>query len=123
MAKVKILVTGLLITTSLAGCSNTGTLEKTPQSNSSSVQLQQNKDEPTSYALGELANHNNAKDCWMAIDGKVYDVTTYVGQHPGGVEILKGCGKDASNLFEAQRKHQGAQAQDMLPQLQVGLLK
>lgn len=37
----------------------------------------------------------------MAIYGKIYDVTAYIDDHPGGEHfILQGCGKDATNLFE-----------------------
>ena len=39
----------------------------------------------------ELAKHNKKDDCWMAVRGKVYNVTRYVDYHPGGVEqILRG---------------------------------
>ncbi|KXK26085.1 MAG: Soluble cytochrome b558 [candidate division WS6 bacterium OLB20] len=51
----------------------------------------------------ELALHNTADDCWLAIDGRVYDVTSYVVRHPGGAEqITRGCGQDATQLFATQ---------------------
>ncbi len=31
----------------------------------------------------ELSRHNNASDCWVAIKGKVYDVTAFLYEHPG----------------------------------------
>lgn len=34
------------------------------------------------YTLAELATHDQADDCWMAIDGVVYDFTAYLPQHP-----------------------------------------
>ncbi len=42
----------------------------------------------------------------MIIADKVYNVTPFIasGQHPGGDDILKGCGKDASALFEARQE-------------------
>src|SRR3989338_3018213 len=47
-----------------------------------------------------VAKHNKQSDCWMVIDGKVYDVTTYISLHPGGSgSIVNKCGKDASSLF------------------------
>lgn len=52
------------------------------------------------FTLDEVAKHNSATDCWMAIGGKVYDVTDYISVHHGGPIIVKGCGIDASYLFE-----------------------
>ena len=51
------------------------------------------------YTLAQIAEHNSADSCWMAIEGKVYDVTEAISGHPGGEEILKGCGIDATELF------------------------
>ena len=31
-------------------------------------------------------------DCWVIIKGKVYDVTDYVDEHPGGKKILNNAG-------------------------------
>ncbi|MBP7966780.1 cytochrome b5 domain-containing protein [Candidatus Woesebacteria bacterium] len=53
------------------------------------------------YALDQVASHNQPSDCWIAIEGKIYDVTKYIDEnrHPGGEEILEGCGKNATNMF------------------------
>jgi len=50
----------------------------------------------------ELEKHNTSSDCWLAVRGKVYDVTSWVYKHPGGEDtiVLNG-GKDATILFEA----------------------
>lgn len=36
----------------------------------------------------ELAKHSTSDDCWMAVRGKVYNVTRYLEFHPGGAEQL-----------------------------------
>jgi cytochrome b involved in lipid metabolism len=54
------------------------------------------------YSMEEIAKHSTKEDCWMLIDGKVYDVTNNIGVHPGGAAILEGCGKDATTLFETR---------------------
>jgi cytochrome b involved in lipid metabolism len=54
------------------------------------------------------------------VDNSVYDVTNFITDHPGGEEILKGCGKDATSLFKGQPKHGGPEAQSMLPTLKIG---
>ena len=48
------------------------------------------------YLASEVALHNKADDCWIIVDGKVYDVSTYVLDHPGGESILNNAGGDSS---------------------------
>ncbi|RWR87203.1 cytochrome b5 [Cinnamomum micranthum f. kanehirae] len=53
------------------------------------------------YTLKEVSNHNHNKDCWLIINGKVYDVTKFLEDHPGGDEVLlSATGKDATDDFE-----------------------
>lgn len=48
----------------------------------------------------ELGHHVTPVDAWIAIHGLVYDVTTFLSRHPGGInEIMKGVGKDSTKLF------------------------
>lgn len=49
----------------------------------------------------ELARHNKIDDIWVAIRGKVYNVTAYVPFHPGGPdELMRAAGIDATRLFD-----------------------
>ncbi|KAI5084318.1 hypothetical protein GOP47_0000487 [Adiantum capillus-veneris] len=58
-------------------------------------------DEQKIYTLAQVSEHNHSKDCWLIIDGKVYDVTKFLDEHPGGDEVLlSATGKDATNDFE-----------------------
>ncbi|XP_057481613.1 cytochrome b5 [Actinidia eriantha] len=53
------------------------------------------------YTMQEASQHNSKDDCWVVIDGKVYDVSTYLEEHPGGDDVLLGAtGKDATDEFE-----------------------
>ncbi|CAG7849226.1 Cytochrome b2, mitochondrial; AltName: Full=L-lactate dehydrogenase [Cytochrome]; AltName: Full=L-lactate ferricytochrome C oxidoreductase; Short=L-LCR; Flags: Precursor [Serendipita indica DSM 11827] len=49
----------------------------------------------------EVQRHNSAEDCWLVIDGQVYDVTAFLDLHPGGKQvILKMAGQDATRVFK-----------------------
>lgn len=49
----------------------------------------------------EVSKHNNARDCWVILYGKVYDLTEFLPEHPGGSGVIvKQAGKDATKLFD-----------------------
>ena len=51
--------------------------------------------------LAKLAEHTAREDCWFTIHNKVYDVTKYLEDHPGGEEVLMDrAGQDATEDFE-----------------------
>ncbi|OWM70367.1 cytochrome b5-like [Punica granatum] len=53
------------------------------------------------HTFEEVAKHDNKSDCWLIISGKVYDVTPFLDDHPGGDEVLiTSTGKDATVDFE-----------------------
>ncbi len=80
--------------------------------------------EENSFSISEVNNHNSKYDCWMAIDGKVYDVTSYIasGEHKRG--IANGCcGIDATVMFQMEKKHSSPKALKLLDQLFIGELQ
>ncbi|GLJ23793.1 hypothetical protein SUGI_0451440 [Cryptomeria japonica] len=71
------------------------------------------------FTLSEVSEHNSSKDCWLLIDGKVYDVTSFMEEHPGGDEVLlSATGKDATDDFE-DVGHSNT-AREMMEQYYVG---
>jgi cytochrome b involved in lipid metabolism len=70
--------------------------------------------EPTSpsapagtFTAAEVAKHTSGTDCWSVVNNKVYDLTSYVSNHPGGANVIKAiCGKDGTAAFSGQ--HGGA---------------
>ncbi|MCW2284013.1 cytochrome b involved in lipid metabolism [Rhodoblastus acidophilus] len=76
-----------------------------------------------SYTLADVAAHASPRDCWMAIGGKVYDVTTYLPDHPSRPEVIEvWCGKEATTAYETKmkgRRHSGT-ADQMLQGYFIG---
>eukprot|EP00112_Aurelia_sp_Birch-Aquarium-sp1_P025418 Seg843.4 transcript_id=Seg843.4/GoldUCD/mRNA.D3Y31 product="Cytochrome b5" protein_id=Seg843.4/GoldUCD/D3Y31 len=53
------------------------------------------------YTLEEIKEHNDGKSTWLIIHDKVYDVTRFLEEHPGGEEVLlEQAGTDATESFE-----------------------
>ena len=106
----------------LAAC--TGQTDIATQPATPEVQVQNtedtmNQDTMRTYTMGEVAAHASADDCWLVIDGGVYDVTDFIPNHPGGEAILKGCGRDATQMFSQHP----TKAKDMLPDFKIGEVK
>lgn len=85
-------------------------------------------EESKSFTMNEVAVHNTAGDCWLAISGSVYDVTQFIadGKHGGGDAIIEGCGNDATELFNTRPMGSGTphsdKARGFLPNFQIGVL-
>ncbi|GAV59022.1 Cyt-b5 domain-containing protein [Cephalotus follicularis] len=76
-------------------------------------------DDSKVFTLAQVSEHNNSKDCWLIINGKVYDVTKFLDDHPGGDEVLlSATGKDASDDFEDVGHSDSAR--DMMDKYYVG---
>jgi len=70
----------------------------------------------------ELSKHCSVDDCWIAIRGRVYNVSSYMEYHPGGLdELMRGAGKDATTLFD--EVHKWVNFDSMLAKCLVGPLK
>ncbi|CAO3588131.1 unnamed protein product [Absidia cylindrospora] len=73
------------------------------------------------YTVEQVAQHNNAKDCWIIVEGKVFDVTKFLSEHPGGKKVLvKVAGKDASKQFK--NFHNDAIMQRVGLPMQIGVI-
>jgi len=90
------------------GKSKTNVVQNLPLVSKSSIQSRKKEskkldvNENRIITWDELEKHNTAKDCWIAVRGKVYDVTSWVSRHPGGEDtlVLNG-GRDATQIFES----------------------
>ena len=57
--------------------------------------------ETKTYRLSEVAQHNSKENLWLVIHNKVYNITEYLNDHPGGGDVLIDvAGTDATKAFE-----------------------
>jgi len=50
----------------------------------------------------ELRKHDHPGDLWISIQGKIYDVSDWLKDHPGGdLPLLSLAGRDATDAFVA----------------------
>lgn len=73
------------------------------------------------YTLEDIRVHNMSNDTWLIIHDKVYDITSFLEEHPGGEEVLlEQAGADATESFEDVGH--STDAREMLMQYYVGEL-
>ena len=75
--------------------------EMTPNPSSSAQQQQQGGggggETAARYTRQEVASHKKMDDCWIIIDGSVYNISSWLKRHPGGTRVLMHyAGEDAT---------------------------
>ncbi len=80
------------------------------------------------FTISEVSSHNTASNCWLVVNGNVYDVSKFLSQHPGGeAEIIPYCGKEATKAFDTQGRSGGrghsTTAGQMLQDYKIGTLR
>lgn len=74
------------------------------------------------FTLAQVATHNNSASCYSAINGGVYDLTSFITQHPGGVAAIKSlCGVDGTSAYNGQHGSSRRPANE-LASLKIGVL-
>jgi len=77
------------------------------------------------FTVKEVSRHTKPEDCWVIHNNKVYDVSGFVADHPGGEEyILDHAGKDVTQLMKDELEHLHSEgAYEMLDELLIGRLE
>ena len=71
----------------------------------------------------EVARHITRQDCWIILDGKVYNVSALLNSHPGGVNaIFQLAGTDATTAFRAAHSEGSSAAYSSIEKYLVGNL-
>ena len=103
------------------------TPSSSPAASASSTPAKTATPTPTStvreYTAAEVRTHNTASSCWSIINGDVYNLTTWIGQHPGGAAAIQSlCGVDGTRSFNSQHEGSG-KVMRQLSQFNIGRLK
>ncbi len=74
------------------------------------------------YTAEDVATHTTSASCWVSRGGKVYDVTAFIDDHPGGDDlILAHAGKDIGEVMQDKLEHEHSDAAyNMLDEYVVG---
>merc|ERR1712241_1319728 len=96
-----------------------------PKKMGDSEELEVNENGLKGFSMEEVEEHKVArgpdKSIWMVIHDKVFDVTKFLDEHPGGEEILiENAGLDATEAFEDVGH--STDAREMLREYLVGEL-
>lgn len=76
------------------------------------------------FTEAEVRAHNSAKSCYVILGSKVYDVTGFLDDHPGGADlILEHAGKDVEEIMRDAASHQHSDAAyEILEECHVGFV-
>ena len=76
------------------------------------------------YSADDVAKHSSATDCWLIYHGKVYNLTDFVEDHPGGDDlILRYAGKDMGEVMSDPMEHSHSDsAYEVLDEYLIGRL-
>lgn len=75
------------------------------------------------FTLEEVEKHNTERDCWIILDGKVYDATSVLAWHPGGASaIMAYAGKATAQATADYNAIHDAYAQKKTQEVLIGKL-
>lgn len=74
------------------------------------------------YTAEDVATHTTPSSCWVSRESKVYDVTAFIDDHPGGDDlILAHAGQDIGEVMKDKLEHEHSEsAYSMLDEYIIG---
>lgn len=94
-----------------------------PQRGSEPGRTAADAERPAGYSMAEVAEHGTLEDCWMVIEGAVYDISDYVPRHPAPPAVLAPwCGREATKGMRTKgdSSDHSARAWRMLDRYRIG---
>lgn len=76
------------------------------------------------FTAADVAAHTKATSCWVSRAGKVYDVSGFLNDHPGGDDLIMAhAGKDIEEVRKDKVEHEHSEsAYNMLDEYFIGRL-
>ncbi|XP_065186362.1 fatty acid 2-hydroxylase-like [Sycon ciliatum] len=77
------------------------------------------------FTAEDVTDRVSHGDCWVIVDGIIYDVSDFSERHPGGMEVLLAqAGRDVSELMRSDAFHEHSTAAfSLLKDMRVGILR
>lgn len=93
-----------------------------PSESTSTSTTTETPSSPGAFTMADVSVHASKDSCWSAVNGSVYDLTSWVSRHPGGAgAILSLCGTDGSTAFNRKHGRSGSAAAALVL-LKIGTL-
>lgn len=78
------------------------------------------------YTMEEVSKHNKPDDLWTVYKGNVYNLSSFVSDHPGGYVILKAGGKNVEEVWNEHNVYwhtENTFVEDTLSKYKIGTLQ
>ena len=83
-------------------------MSATPMATKSAEPSKSAEPASTGYTMERVKANGTSSSCWTVINGYVYDLTKWIGSHPGGSGAITSlCGTDGTSEFLAMHRGQG----------------
>ena len=95
-------------TASASAASAAPAMSATPMATKSAEPSKSAAPSSTGYTMERVKANGTSSSCWTVINGYVYDLTKWIGSHPGGSGAITSlCGTDGTSEFLAMHRGQG----------------
>ena len=95
-------------TASASAASAAPAMSATPMATKSAEPSKSAAPASTGYTMERVKANGTSSSCWTVINGYVYDLTKWIGSHPGGSGAITSlCGIDGTSEFLAMHRGQG----------------